>query len=790
MELPQWQFFVRAGENIHETHGCARFWTARLPDRRAAAGCACSASIPGAQSAGPGLKANPRFTRVLPMGISLALAIVTVLALFSFWRAENQGRRAELQLVQIEAEINLSNSLEWKMVANRQVTAEDERQIYSSLESVQRTFREFDPRVRALPDIERLHDRSLKYADALTREIFLMSKGLVYEALELDEKEVDPTLEKLHAGLVASNQAQGRQAATASRFQIAGSLGIVLISFPFMLMLFRRAQRLRVSQLAAETSNRVKGEFLANMSHEIRTPINGVLGMAELLIGTELTVEQREYALLLKTSGDSLLGVINDILDFSKIESGKLSLDAVPFDLHRTLEEVLRALALKAHQKHLELILEIGRDVPEHVTGDPARLRQILVNLIGNAVKFTQQGEVLVAVQCNKRTDHELEIQFNVTDTGIGVPAEKHSMIFEAFAQADGGTTRQYGGTGLGLAISAQLAGLMGGRIWVESAIGTGSVFSFTVQFGPATLLQAVSINCRHHELLHLPVLVVDDNATNRRILVEMTHGWGMQASATESGSRALELMTKAKQDGNTFRLALIDGHMPGMDGFELAERIKLDPELSGATIMMLTSSEYQGDAARCRELGIAAYLVKPVRKSELLTAILAVLGQQPVAAPALVTRATLTNTRSSLRILVAEDNAINQVLVVRLLQKMGHIPTTVDNGRQALEALERESFDLVLMDVQMPEMDGFSATREIRNAEKQTARHMPIIALTAHAMKGDEEACLEAGMDAYLSKPVNGKRLDEALNRMFSDERQYQPAIAGPTPNNTSVTV
>jgi two-component system sensor histidine kinase/response regulator len=736
------------------------------------------------------LKTNPRFARVLPMGISLALAIVTVLALYSLWRSENQGRRAELQLVQIEAEINLSNGLEWKMVANRQVTAEDEHQLYSSLESVQRTFREFDPRVRALPDIEHLHDLSLKYADALTREVFLMSKGLVYEALELDETEVDPTLEKLHAGLVASNQAQGRQAATASRFQIVGSLGIVLISCPFTLMLFRRAQRLRVSQLAAETSNRVKGEFLANMSHEIRTPINGVLGMAELLIGTELTVEQREYALLLKTSGDSLLGVINDILDFSKIESGKLSLDVIPFDLHRILEEVLRALAFKAHEKHIEVILEIGRDVPEHVTGDPARLRQILVNLIGNAIKFTHQGEVLVAVQCNERSDQELEIQFNVTDSGIGIPAEKHSMIFEAFAQADGGTTRQYGGTGLGLAISAQLAGLMGGRIWVESAIGTGSTFNFTVQFGPAAVPQPVAVSCLHHELLHLPVLVVDDNATNRRILVDMTHGWGMQASATESGSHALELMTRARQDGNTFRLALIDGHMPGMDGFELAERIKLDPKLSGATIMMLTSSEYQGDAARCRELGIAAYLVKPIRKSELLSAILAALGRPAVSPPELITRATLTRTRSSLRILVAEDNTINQVLVVRLLQKLGHVPTTVDNGREALEALKTECFDLVLMDVQMPEMDGFSATREIRNAERHTANRIPIIALTANAMKGDEEACLEAGMDAYLSKPVSGKRLDEALNRIFSDESHYEQAIAGPTSKNTTVTV
>jgi two-component system sensor histidine kinase/response regulator len=730
------------------------------------------------------LKTNSRNRSAVTTGISLVLAFLTVVALYFLWHMENQGHRIQLQLMQIDSAINLGSGLEWKLVSDGKITPQEMEELSSSMQATHDTFEEIDPAIRKLPEIASLHDLSMKYENALTREIFLISTGRMDEAHELDEAEVDPTLEKLHNGLVNTNKTQGKQAATAARIQIVGSLGVVLISYLLILFLFQRARS------ASETSNRIKGEFLANMSHEIRTPINGVLGMAELLIGTELTVEQREYALLLKTSGDSLLGVINDILDFSKIESGKLSLDVVPFDLHRTLEEVVRALAFKAPEKHLELILEIGRDVPEYVTGDPARLRQILVNLIGNAVKFTQHGEILVAVQCNERADHEIEIQFNVTDSGIGIPAEKHSMIFEAFAQADGGTTRQYGGTGLGLAISAQLAGLMGGRIWVESAIGQGSTFRFTVRFGVAAVPQTVATTCLHNELLHLPVLIVDDNATNRRILVEMTHGWGMQASATESGSQALGLMTGARHGGNTFRLALIDGHMPGMDGFELAERIKLDPALSGATIMMLTSSEYQGDVAHCRKLGIAAYLVKPVRKSELLTAILTVLGQHPVSAPELVTQATLKTTRSSLRILVAEDNAINQVLVVRLLQKMGHIPTMVGNGRQALEALEREHFDLVLMDVQMPEMDGFSATREIRNAEKQTASRIPIIALTAHAMKGDEEACLEAGMDGYLSKPVSGKRLDEALTRIFADENHYGHTIAGPTHKNTTVTV
>jgi signal transduction histidine kinase/DNA-binding response OmpR family regulator len=729
------------------------------------------------------LKTNPHLPHAVTTGISLALAILTVIALYFFWHMENQSHRNQLQLVRIDSAVNLANGLEWKMVSDREVTPQEEQELNSSLQSIQSIFKEMDPHVRNSPEITHLHDLSMKYADALIREVFLMSTGHLDEAREVDETEVDPTLDKFHDGLVAANKAQGKRASAASRIQIIGSLSMVLISCSFILMLFHRTQKLRVSRLAAETSNRTKSEFLANMSHEIRTPINGVLGMTELLAGTELSAEQKEYAEMLKTSGDSLLGVINDILDFSKIESGKLTLDPMPFDLHQTLEEVLRAFAFKAHEKKLELILQIGRDVPEYVMGDCGRLRQILVNLVGNAVKFTGQGEILVSAQRKTHTDQEFEIQFNVTDTGIGVPPEKHSVIFEAFAQADGGTTRKYGGTGLGLAISAQLAGLMGGRIWVESETGQGSTFSFTASFGVAEAPHTNSITRLNDELLHLPVLIVDDNATNRRILVEMTHGWGMQPSTAEGGSDALALLNMARHDGTAFRLALIDGHMPGMDGFELAERIKLDPKLAGATIMMLTSSEYQGDAARCRELGIAAYLVKPIRKSELLNAILTVLGSQTVSPPDLVTRATLRETRSSLRILVAEDNPINQVLIVRLLQKMGHIPTTATNGRLALETLAREPFDLVLMDVQMPEMGGLSATREIRNIERTTGNHIPIIALTANAMKGDEEECLAAGMDSYLSKPVSNKKLDEALAEIFSGRSQYEQTISTPMP-------
>ncbi|HET6845166.1 MAG TPA: response regulator [Candidatus Angelobacter sp.] len=729
------------------------------------------------------MKPIPRLPHALTRGISVALAIFTAIALYSFWYEADRSRQSQLQLMRIDAEINLVNGLEWEAGRDKKITLREQHDIDSSLQSIQRMFSELAPSVRESPEIAHIHDLSLKYIDGITRVVSLMSAGHADEARAVDETEVDPTLEKIRAELLKANMLRGTHAETASRIQITGSLGVLLISSCFVLILLQREQKLRVSQLAAEASSRIKGEFLANMSHEIRTPINGILGMTELLMGTELTAEQREYALILMSSGDSLLGVINDILDFSKIEAGKLSLDPVPFDLHQTAEDVMRAFAVKAHQKHLEIMLEIGHGVPEYVTGDAARLRQILVNLIGNAIKFTSQGEILVAVRRNACTERECEIQFSVSDTGIGIAPEKYSLIFEAFAQADGATTRKYGGTGLGLAISAQLAGLMGGRIWVASEIGKGSSFSFTVRFGVAAAPQVIVARL-DEELLNLPVLIVDDNTTNRRILVEMTQDWGMNASAAESGPEALRLLNIARQDGIPVRLALIDGHMPGMDGFELAERIKLDPRLAGATIMMLTSSEHQDDAARCSKLGISAYLVKPVRKSELLKAILTVLGRPSVPSPELVTRSVLRETRSCLRILVAEDNPINQTLVVRLLQKMGHIPTAVITGREALEALKRESFDVVLMDVQMPEMDGLSATKEIRKAERATGNHLPIIALTANAMKRDEDACLDAGMDSYLSKPVSSRKLAAALANIFAGQGHYdQQSMTTPAP-------